>query len=66
MHAPGLSGQTVAEADVRARTGCTVVAIERNGDVVTDVGPDTRIGAEDRLVVAGTDESVREFEQLFL
>ncbi len=66
MEAPELSGQSVSEADIRARTGCTVVAIERNGDVLTDVGPDTRIGTDDKLVVAGTDESIREFERLFV
>jgi Trk K+ transport system NAD-binding subunit len=63
--APGLVGRTLGGADVRARTGCTVVAVEREEGVVSDVGPDTRIEAADRLVVAGTDESVRAFERAF-
>nr|WP_305149176.1 NAD-binding protein [Halobellus litoreus] len=65
MGAPKIVGRTIEDVDIRARTGSTVVAIERDGGVVTDVGPDTRIEVDDRLVVAGTDESVREFERLF-
>lgn len=65
MGAPKVAGRTIGDVDIRARTGATVVAIERDDDVLTDVGPDTRIGTDDRLVVAGTDESVREFERMF-
>ncbi|WP_336023189.1 potassium channel family protein [Halobellus salinisoli] len=65
MEAPAIVGQAVGDADVRAKTGATIVAIERNGDVVTDVGPQTEIFVDDSLVVAGTDESVREFERYF-
>lgn len=35
-----------------------VVAIERDGEVITDLGPDFRIQADDNLVVVGTDEDV--------
>jgi Trk K+ transport system NAD-binding subunit len=59
--APGLDGQTLADADVRSRTGCTVVAIERDGELRTDVGPDTEIHASDELVIAGTDDGVNRF-----
>jgi Trk K+ transport system NAD-binding subunit len=62
--APALVGQTLAEADVRARTGCTVVAVERDGEVLTDVGPTFRVAADDSLVVAGTDEGTNEFKRL--
>jgi len=65
MTASKLGGRTVGEVDIRAKTGSTIVAVERNGEVVTDVGPDTRIKADDSLVIAGTDESVREFERRF-
>lgn len=62
--APELVGQTLAEADVRARTGCTVVAVERDGEVLTDVGPTFRVEPDDSLVVAGTDEGTNEFKRL--
>ncbi|WP_435070037.1 potassium channel family protein [Haloplanus sp. C73] len=60
-HAPGLVGQTLGEADVRARTGCTVVGVERDGEVVTDLGPEFRVREGDELIVAGTDEGTNRF-----
>ena len=62
---PTLVGRTVGEAAVRETTGCTVIAIERGDDVITDVGPETRIDRGDELIVAGTDEGVRAFERAF-
>lgn len=53
-----LAGRTLAEADVRARTGSTVIAVERDGAIEANVGPEYRIQADDRLVVAGTDADV--------
>ncbi|MFB6075073.1 MAG: TrkA family potassium uptake protein [Haloarculaceae archaeon] len=62
--APGLAGQTLAEADVRDRTGCTVVAVERDGRVLTDLGPTFRIEDGDEVIVAGTDAGVNRFTEL--
>jgi K+ transport systems, NAD-binding component len=61
--APELVGQTLAESLVRSKTGCTVVAIERDGELVTGIGPDVRIEGDDTLVVAGTDEGIRRFNE---
>ncbi|WP_436907365.1 potassium channel family protein [Halosimplex marinum] len=63
--APGLVGTTLGEADVRARTGVTVVAVERNGEVVTDLGPDFRAHSGDELIVAGPDEATNRFTEVF-
>ena len=60
-----LAGQTLGEARVRGRTGCTVVAVERSGTVITDVGPDVHIEAGDELVVAGTDAAIDRFRNVF-
>ncbi|MGQ3328331.1 potassium channel family protein [Halorubrum sp. FL23] len=62
---PRLAGKTIARANVREATGCTVLAIERDDETVTEIGPDTRIGDDDELVVVGTDEGIREFERRF-
>ena len=62
---PTLGGQTIKEANIRNRTGCTVLAIGREEDVVTDIGPDTRIRPGDELVIVGTDEAINTFEQEF-
>ncbi|MFD1569324.1 potassium channel family protein [Halorubrum laminariae] len=63
--APRLTGRTVAEANVREATGCTVIAIERDAETITDIGPDTRIEPGDEVVVVGTDDGIREFERRF-
>lgn len=63
--APALVGETLAGAQVRERTGCTVVAVERDGEILTDLDPDFRIRRGDELVIAGTDEGTNRFVDLF-
>lgn len=63
--APGLVGMTIGEADVRSETNCTVIAVERDGDVRTDVGPELRIEAGDELIIAGTDAGTSTFTERF-
>ncbi|MFB6173190.1 MAG: TrkA family potassium uptake protein, partial [Halobacteriales archaeon] len=62
--APALAGRSLAEADVRAETGATVVAVERDGEVITDLSPDFRIEDGDTLVVAGPDSAINRFNEL--
>lgn len=62
--APGLVEKTLAGADVRSRTGCTVIAVERNGEVLTELGPEFRIEDGDAIVVAGLDRDVTRFTDL--
>lgn len=62
--APEFVGQTLAEADIRSRTGCTVIAVERDGEVLSDVAADLRIREADALVVAGTDADIARFNDL--
>jgi Trk K+ transport system NAD-binding subunit len=62
---PTLGGSTIGGANIRSRTNCTVVAIEREGDIVTDIEPDTEIRPGDEFVVVGTDEAINAFEQEF-
>ncbi|MFB6087591.1 MAG: TrkA family potassium uptake protein [Haloarculaceae archaeon] len=59
-----LAGQTVEGADILGRTGCTVLAIEREEEVITDFAPSFRFREDDEVVVAGTDESVHRFTAL--
>lgn len=61
--APELVGQTIGDALVRSKTGCTVVGVERDGGVITDVGPNLRIESGDKLIIAGTDEGIRRFNE---
>ena len=62
--APELVGDSLDGASIRARTGCTVVAVERTGDVLTDLDPGMVIETDDTLVVAGTDEAINQFNEI--
>jgi Trk K+ transport system NAD-binding subunit len=59
-----LAGHTLGAANVRDRTGCTVIAIERNGSVITDIDAAVRFEEGDDVVVAGPDDGVAEFSSL--
>jgi len=59
--APALVGRTLGEVDVRARTNCTVVAVEREGGLVTDLGANFEIREDDVLIVSGGDEATEAF-----
>ncbi len=64
--APGLAGRTLADANVRSETGCSVVAIVRDGETITEFDPAaTTPEPDDDVVVAGTDEDLSRFERRF-
>ncbi|HUP21252.1 MAG TPA: NAD-binding protein [Gemmatimonadota bacterium] len=56
-----LDGQTLAESDIGARTGLNVVAIESDGDAVTNPGPDAVLERGSELLVIGTLEGRQRF-----
>ncbi|ELY52698.1 potassium channel family protein [Natronorubrum bangense] len=59
--APEFVGRSLEELDIRAQLGCTVVAVERNGDLITNPGASFVVQEHDELIVAGSDESVNRF-----
>jgi len=63
--APDLINETLAGARVRELTQSTVVAVERDGELLTDLGPDFRIQRGDELVVVGTDDDTNRFVERF-
>lgn len=59
--AGALAGRTLAQSDIRARTGCTVVAVDRDGSLLTELDADFRIQDGDELIVAGPDHGIAAF-----
>lgn len=59
-----LAGVTLAESDVRGKTGASVIAIERGEETIPNPGADEELAAGDTLVVIGTRESVAAFAEL--
>ena len=57
-----ISGKTIAEAQIRKRTGASIVAIIRGSDMFVNPDPnETRIQSGDTLVVAGTRGQLKNF-----
>lgn len=54
---PEFVGHSFVELDLRANTGCTVVAIEQSDSVIADFGPHYTVQEGDTLIIAGTDQS---------
>jgi len=61
--APGLTGQSLAEADIRNKTGCTVVGVQRGDDLLTDLGPGFVLESGDVLVAAGAPAAAERFRE---
>jgi CPA2 family monovalent cation:H+ antiporter-2 len=52
-------GRTIAELDLRARFGCSVVGIERQGFMIPLPPPETVLYPRDKVLLMGTKEQVR-------
>lgn len=61
---PAMAGSTLREADIGARTGLNVIAIEHGDDVILP-GPDTEIPADAHLVALGTAGQIGEMKRVF-
>lgn len=59
-----LIGQTLAEADLRARTGSSIVAIMRNKKIMANPKSHTTFEANDRIGFIGDEEQVKAAEEL--
>ncbi|WP_227355903.1 potassium channel family protein [Haladaptatus salinisoli] len=66
LPAAGLEGSTLADAAIQTVTGCTIVAIIRNGETITDFDPSSfRFEDDDDVIIAGLDENITRFERHF-
>jgi di/tricarboxylate transporter len=63
-HDGPLAGQTVEQAGLRHLEGLFLVEIDRGGRIITPVGPDAVIRADDRLVFAGVVSTIVELQRI--
>ena len=54
-------GESLVKADVRARTGSTIIAVERDGTVLTDFDSSFVVADGDEVIVVGSDDAVDRF-----
>ncbi|WP_049981470.1 cation:proton antiporter regulatory subunit [Halolamina rubra] len=59
-----VAGKTLAAADIRGRTGVSVVAIQRGDELISPPTPETVLEVGDTLVIIGDREDCAEFEEL--
>ncbi|MBP5285666.1 MAG: hypothetical protein ILO34_06100, partial [Kiritimatiellae bacterium] len=57
-------GETVVSLNIRAKTGASVVSLERDGETMGNPGPETRVRAGDTLGVMGEREQVEAARKL--
>ena len=56
-------GRSVAQLDLRRRYGLNIVALRRDGRVLTDITPETVLRESDFLYVVGDHEEINRFTQ---
>ena len=62
LHTPrSLVGKTLAQSGIREKTGCTVIAIQRQDDTMINPEPAIEIGASDELILIGTYDAENAF-----
>lgn len=59
-----LVGQTIGSAQIRMRTGATIIAVAKDGEDIYSPGPDLTLGAGDVLVAVGTGEAKEKLKAL--
>ena len=60
-----LAGKNPVAERIRERTGCTVVAVERDGQVGRDFPASFRISSDDTLYICGTTDAVARYLEEF-
>ena len=62
-----LVGKTIAESEIRQRTGCSIIGIDQAaGGVLVNPSPDTRIPAGQNIIVIGSADSETQFLQQYM
>lgn len=61
-----LVGKTLAETDIRRKTGCTVVALNHNGETEINPDPHRPLPANAEMILIGTVEAQAEFFKRFV
>lgn len=56
-----LEDKSLAESEIRKKTGCSVIAIESQGETIINPEPDTILAKDDELILIGTTEAESKF-----
>lgn len=59
-----LAGKSIAQAELRTHTGCSIVALERQGYPIHSPGPQTHLFPGDVVLLAGTSENLKKARKM--
>ncbi len=59
-----VSNKSLSDLDLRARFGCTLIGIQRDGDIIISPAADEVILEGDLLIVLGRNEDIHRFEDV--
>lgn len=65
VSSPELAGKHPAELDIRKRTGCSVVAVERDKELLVHLDRSFRFEAQDAVYICGSEQATRKFASEF-
>ncbi|HZD41547.1 MAG TPA: NAD-binding protein [Terriglobales bacterium] len=65
VSARGLEGHHPSELGIREKTGCSVVAVERDEELMVELGSDFRFAASDAIYICGSSEATQKYSELF-
>jgi Trk K+ transport system NAD-binding subunit len=63
--ARGLENQHPAELNIRNRTGCSVVAVERGDELLVEFGTDFRFAGADAVYICGSAEATQKYGEIY-
>ncbi|UTE76845.1 MULTISPECIES: TrkA family potassium uptake protein [unclassified Rossellomorea] len=58
-----VAGKTLVDLDIRARYGCNIIAIQRNGEILVSPPADELVQDRDMLIVIGHKRDLHRFEK---
>lgn len=65
VSARGLENYHPRDREIRDRTGCSIVAVERGDQLLVEFGPDFRFRAGDAVYICGSAEAAQKFDEAF-
>jgi Trk K+ transport system NAD-binding subunit len=65
VSARGLEKYHPRDSDIREKTGCSVVAVERGDELLVEFGPEFRFLPDDAVYICGSAEAARRYDETF-
>lgn len=61
-----LAGKSLIDSDIRKETGCSVIAIHEDNDMIINPDPETKLEQDQEIILIGRFEGEEEFNKLFM